>query len=442
MSTTSFESKRLDEISADNRFAIVDGPFGTQLHASEYTDEGVPVVRVVNTSFEGRFLSEKLVFISDRKAKQLKRSRVVPRDIIVAKTGATIGKSGIFPSDWDCGIVASSCIKMTVDPSKADIRFVGYLIQSSDGQRRIIDGSGGSTRTTINTKPFGAIEFRFPSLPEQTKIAEILSTVDQAINQTEALIAKQQRIKSGLMQDLLTRGIDKDGNLRSEDTHEFKDSSLGRIPVEWEVRQLREFAEVSGGKRLPTGHHYGEVDTGFRYLRVLDFYKREINFYDLALLEERTFKALQRYEIGARELCVSIAGSLGFFSVIAPPQSMRIILTENAARINPSKEVNPGVLCEVLNSDSVQNQIKVEAGTGGGVPKLALFRINSLLVPFPTGRSEQERIFENLKTHRAVTSSYVNTLMKLRALKTALMQDLLTGKVSVTPLLTEGEVGA
>ena len=72
--------------------------------------------------------------------------------------------------------------------------------------------------------------------PEQTKIAEILSTVDQAIEQTEALIAKQQRIKTGLMQDLLTRGIDENGNLRSEDTHEFKDSPLGRIPVEWELK--------------------------------------------------------------------------------------------------------------------------------------------------------------------------------------------------------------
>ena len=60
--------------------------------------------------------------------------------------------------------------------------------------------------------------------PEQTKIAEILSTVDRAIEQTEALIAKQQRIKTGLMQDLLTRGIDEHGNLRSEQTHEFKDS--------------------------------------------------------------------------------------------------------------------------------------------------------------------------------------------------------------------------
>ena len=65
---------------------------------------------------------------------------------------------------------------------------------------------------------------KLPSSPEQNKIAEILSTVDQAIEQTEALIAKQQRIKIGLTQDLLTRGIDKDGSLRSEDTHEFKDS--------------------------------------------------------------------------------------------------------------------------------------------------------------------------------------------------------------------------
>ena len=70
-------------------------------------------------------------------------------------------------------------------------------------------------------------------LGEQSKIAEVLSTVDRAIEQTEALIAKQQRIKTGLTQDLLTRGIDEHGNIRSEKTHKFKNSPLGRIPVEW-----------------------------------------------------------------------------------------------------------------------------------------------------------------------------------------------------------------
>ncbi|MFN9025219.1 MAG: restriction endonuclease subunit S, partial [Akkermansiaceae bacterium] len=90
------------------------------------------------------------------------------------------------------------------------------------------------------------------SKPEQTKIAEILSTVDRAIDQTEALIAKQQRLKTGLMQDLLTRGIDEHGNLRSEQTHKFKDSPLGRIPVEWEFTNFGRVLSQSGG-HIQTG---------------------------------------------------------------------------------------------------------------------------------------------------------------------------------------------
>ena len=84
------------------------------------------------------------------------------------------------------------------------------------------------------------IEVETPPTTEQSKIAEILSTVNQAIEQTEALIAKQQRIKTGLMRDLLTRGLDENGNLRSEGTHKFKDSLLGRIPMEWEVKEIQE----------------------------------------------------------------------------------------------------------------------------------------------------------------------------------------------------------
>ena len=97
----------------------------------------------------------------------------------------------------------------------------------------------GTTFSEISGSTLSTVEIAFPSSKhEQTKIAEILSTVDRAIEQTEALIAKQQRIKNGLMQDLLTCGIDEHGNLRSEETHKFIDSPLGRIPVEWEVETL------------------------------------------------------------------------------------------------------------------------------------------------------------------------------------------------------------
>ena len=77
--------------------------------------------------------------------------------------------------------------------------------------------------------------------------------MDRAIEQTEALIAKQQRIKTGLMQDLLTRGIDEHDNIRSEQTHQFKDSPLGRIPMEWDDPLIENIAVHVGSGVTPRG---------------------------------------------------------------------------------------------------------------------------------------------------------------------------------------------
>ena len=77
-----------------------------------------------------------------------------------------------------------------------------------------------------------------PSLPEQRKIARILSTVDDLIERTEALIAKHRAIKQGLMHDLLTRGVDASGRLRpprEEAPGLYRESAVGWVPMEWEV---------------------------------------------------------------------------------------------------------------------------------------------------------------------------------------------------------------
>jgi len=115
-----------------------------------------------------------------------------------------------------------------------------YFYYALKGWEEYLKGqTSGSGIPHVDKEVLGKLGlFEFPK-PEQTKIAEVLSTVDRAIEQTEALIAKQQHIKTGLMQDLLTKGIDEHGNLRDEATHEFKDSPLGRIPVEWGVVDIQ-----------------------------------------------------------------------------------------------------------------------------------------------------------------------------------------------------------
>jgi type I restriction enzyme S subunit len=93
------------------------------------------------------------------------------------------------------------------------------------------------------------VPIRVPPLPEQRRVAEILDTLDEAIRKTEQVIAKLQQMKQGLLHDLLTRGIDDNGELRDPDRHpeQFKDSPLGRIPERWEVLPLGQVAEMLVG---------------------------------------------------------------------------------------------------------------------------------------------------------------------------------------------------
>jgi len=169
---------------ADNskKFPIVDGPFGTQLHMNEYKSIGIPVVRVINLTFDGKFIMDNLVFISEDKFNKLKRSEVIPNDLIIAKTGATIGKLALLPSDIPKAIITSSCLKVSFDTSKAHPKYYLYFFISHVGQEGIKSrAGGGSTRPTINLTPFSEIPVLYPKLQEQQKISTVLSWFDDLI---------------------------------------------------------------------------------------------------------------------------------------------------------------------------------------------------------------------------------------------------------------------
>ena len=107
----------------------------------------------------------------------------------------------------------------------------------------------GSGLKHLQKKDFKRHEIIIPeSKDEQQRIADALSKLDDSLSQTQSLIDKYELIKRGLMQDLLTFGIDSEGNVRSEKTHKFKDSPLGRIPEEWECKLIKEiYTSIKSG---------------------------------------------------------------------------------------------------------------------------------------------------------------------------------------------------
>lgn len=289
-------------------------------------------------------------------------------------------------------------------------------------------GSAGQQRVPASF--FEAFMIPQMNNAEQTRVAEILSTVDQAIEQTEALIAKQQRIKTGLIENLLTRGIDEQGNLRSEETHRFKDSPLGRIPVEWQINELFDLVSIAEGQKDPREEPYCDwplvapdcVESGTGRL--------------LRLATAREQQAISgKYEFAP--------GSVLYSKI--RPHLRKAVLVDFAglcsADMYPmrptSKSVSGFIFLTILSKRFSRYAESVSVRSG--FPKINRSELGGFLAAAPLV-PEQERI-SAISDELAIASDIeMRNLSKLRSLKTALMQDLLTGRVRVTPLLNDTEV--
>lgn len=154
---------RLEDVVDEKKFSIVDGPFGTQLHAEEYQEVGISVIRVKNLSFEGNFLRDSLVYITEEKFNHLIRSAVYPGDILLAKTGATIGKLARLPKSIKKGLIASSVMKISPDYKKFNKYYLFNAIKELSKRQYWEGVSGGSTRPTINLADVKNVKLIYPS---------------------------------------------------------------------------------------------------------------------------------------------------------------------------------------------------------------------------------------------------------------------------------------
>jgi type I restriction enzyme S subunit len=302
--------------------------------------------------------------------------------------------------------------------------FLKYFINNSiEVKKQIYKEIEGTTRTALRFNQLKNFIVPLPPLSEQRKIAQILETVDNAIEKTEKIIEKYKRIKQGLMQDLLTKGIDEKGNIRSEKTHKFKDSPLGRIPEEWEVVRLGEILKFLKGKTPRKLYDYEEE--GMTIYLTPEYLRK--NNCDVAFCKkEETLLANEDIIIlwdgsNAGEVFWAEKGAVA--STMA-----KIDITSSDFPIYKK------FLYYYLKSNEFVFKYQVK---GSGIPHFEKDILNTLNSVFPP-LSEQKRIAEILSQIDQAIEKEEKYKEKLERLKKGLMEDLLTGKVRVNKLL-EGE---
>jgi type I restriction enzyme S subunit len=353
---------------------------------------------------------------------------------IILSTGATIGEVGITRV-FTATKQGISGIEVKEELILSE--YLKYWFQLNKSQIKQL--AQGSTIKEIRPSTLVKIPITIPeSKEEQSTIASILTTIDQAIEKTEQLIAKYERIKTGLMQDLLTRGIDEQGNIRSEETHEFKDSVLGRIPKEWEVVQISQI--VKAEKQVT----YGIVQPGIYdpfgalLIRGVDYISGWKSVESYFRVRTSLHEQYKRSKVTAGDVLICIVGATTGTVQVIPPYILDANITQTTARISCDENLANGLfifyqLHSTIGSQQVRNYIK-----GSAQPGLNLKDVEKFLVKLPEKR-EQEKISNYLSEIDLGLEKEKDELLKLHKLKTGLMQDLLTGKVRVDALMSQAQ---
>lgn len=361
-------------------------------------------------------------FVGRGKESEVKSSKTAFKasDILFGKLRPYLRKGA--QADFDGVCSTDILVFRAKEVCEAD--FLKFIIHSDEFVAHAKSTTSGVQHPRTSWTSLREFRLSLPPLPEQKKIAHILSAVQRAIEAQERIIQTTTELKRALMHKLFTEG------LRGEPQRQ---TEIGPVPESWVVTTVGDVTKVKGGKRLSKGDKLVERDTGFPYIRVTDFNEFSVDVRGLLFLTEEAQRPISRYIINRDDVFISIAGSIGITGMI-PAELDGANLTENAARLiaNDSSQIHPRFLMYWLASHHCQAEIKAQT-VKNAQPKLALARIKSLKIPLPS-QDEQVEIARALDLAGGKAENARAKRDQLQDLFRTLLHELMTAKTRVHEL--------
>ena len=237
-----------------------------------------------------------------------------------------------------------------------------------------------------------------PQIAEEGSAQELLEQIKE---EKRKLVREGKLKKSALNDSVIFRGDDNKYWEKSGDNSVCIDEEIPfGIPASWSWCRLRNIASIKGGKRIPVGEKLTTENTGHMYIRVADMKENTVKTDDIHYISESIYQKIKSYTISTEDLYITVAGTIGSVGEI-PKVFDNANLTENADKI-VFRGVCKKFLMYCLLSNFVQSQIK-KCTTKVGQPKLAIVRIEDLLIPLPPIK-EQYRIVHKIEQTASIMS--------------------------------------
>lgn len=410
-----WQIKNLEDISC-----LIDGDRSSRYPGEkDIVEHGILFLSTQNI-IDSKIVYKNCKFITEEKFDELSKGKLQKNDLIITLRGS-IGNVAKFNGDiYDTGFINAQI--MIIRSNDINPTYLSKYLISVKSQKQITSISSGSAQPQLTKSELKKLKVIVPSEYEQKKIVEILSNVDEQIENTEKLIQKNEELKKGLMQQLLTKGI---GHT------EFKKTYLGDIPKEWHIINFFEFVnkiiDFRGRTPKKLGMDWGNGTILALSANNVKMGKIDFNLESYYASNELYEKWMRGNELSKGDLVMTMEAPLGNIAQI--PDDEKYILSQRVVALKTNDNIDNEFMKYMLMSNNVQNQLDV-LSTGTTAKGINQKNLSKVLIALPK-IEEQRKIASILSSIDKRIEQYKDKKEKLEEVKRGLMQDLLLGKIRV-----------
>jgi type I restriction enzyme, S subunit len=420
-------------------YQIGDGDHGS-IKPEMYVEEGIPYIRVQNLSWNGKINAKGLVYIPEQIHKSNLKSQIIEGDLLIAKTGATIGKLGLVDKSIGISNTTSSVGKITIDNSKYSNLFYLFYFQSLPFQEQIwVSGIQKSAQPGFNIDDLVDFDTLVPTLSEQKQIVEFLnretSRIELEIERNQKLIKLVQEKRQILINDVVTKGI--------KPSVSMKDSGvkwIGEIPEHWEIGILKNYSTHVTKGATPTtyGFDWSDNEDDILFIRNECIKENQFNLEGSLRISKKAHEFMKRSKVYPNDILISITGEIGK-ACIFPEGLGESNINQHIARVSTiSKKIFPKYLVNLLNSNKFRTYFEIiNQGLTHAHLNLEQVRNTRIIIP---PLNEQEKIGKFLDIKNTQIDSFITkTKLQIKNLKEynqSLISSAVTGKIDVRETVT------
>ena len=342
------------------------------------------------------------------------------QDTVFLSINGTIGNVAFYNDEK---IVLGKSVCYIICDNSLNKKFLFYVLQVEYFQKFINRELTGTTISNLSLATVRNIPLLFPPLPEQQKIAFILSSVDELINHYDRTINSTKKLKSGLMQTLLTNGI---GHKKFKKTRLFPKYSDEKIPEDWNIDRIENLIKIIDyrGRTPPFS------DQGIPHLRSNNIRHEKIILNDLTYVSKTTYDEYMTRGIPEKnDVLFTTEGPLGEVALV--PENFIFSLAQRIIVLrSKSKKLHYGFLMYLLQDRKIKTRYE-GLSTGTTLGGIASKWFTRLLLPFPESYDEQQKIASILSSVDDNINKLESKKDSLDKIKKGLMQKLLTGQIRV-----------